>query len=251
MSMLLSSRPDPNWLAAAQSIVGRSLTAEEQWRVQQASGYADVENMARSWGGGFSALPGRSLAVPSQQQQFLAPLIAGAGKLVLGGVAAGVTDWVKGKFGGGSPPAAPMPGGMPMIPPGGMVLPTSPVGGMPMIQQAGVGGTIAKVAGGAIGKVAGRAGAMVGSQRGKKVRGVVGGVLGWWLIDAVTGAILGQTTPPKRTMNPFNPRALARADKRICAFSTRVRPVLRSLGYQVSSTRKGSKGCKTKKKGCR
>jgi hypothetical protein len=39
-------------------------------------------------------------------------------------------------------------------------------------------------------------------------------------------------------MNPFNPRALARADRRITQFARRTRPILRSMGYQVTPARK-------------
>lgn len=39
-------------------------------------------------------------------------------------------------------------------------------------------------------------------------------------------------------MNPFNPAALARADRRITAFARRASPMLRDLGFQVSRTRK-------------
>lgn len=39
-------------------------------------------------------------------------------------------------------------------------------------------------------------------------------------------------------MNPFNPAALARADRRITQFARRASPMLRDLGFQVSRTRK-------------
>lgn len=41
-------------------------------------------------------------------------------------------------------------------------------------------------------------------------------------------------------MNPFNPRALARADRRITTFARRTAPILRDMGYQVSRSRKVS-----------
>lgn len=38
-------------------------------------------------------------------------------------------------------------------------------------------------------------------------------------------------------MNPFNPRALARADHRITTFARRTAPILKSMGFTVTSTR--------------
>lgn len=39
-------------------------------------------------------------------------------------------------------------------------------------------------------------------------------------------------------VNPFNPRALARADARITTFARRAAPIFKDLGYAVSSSRK-------------
>lgn len=41
--------PDPEWLLAAEAIVGRQLTAEEQYAVQYAPDYATLEAQARTW----------------------------------------------------------------------------------------------------------------------------------------------------------------------------------------------------------
>lgn len=82
------------------------------------------------------------------------------------------------------------------------------------------------------------------------VKNVVGGVATWFLIDAVGNILKQSAHAPRRTMNPFNPRALARADRRVKAFSDRARPVLRELGYQVSATRKVKGGGKKRRRRC-
>lgn len=48
-------------------------------------------------------------------------------------------------------------------------------------------------------------------------------------------------------MNPFNPRALARADRRITTFAKRVKPILRDMGYAVTSSRKVNLGKKRRR----
>lgn len=53
-----------------------------------------------------------------------------------------------------------------------------------------------------------------------------------------------------RSMNVLNPRALARANRRVCGFAGVARKTLRDLGYQVSSSRK-ARSCGSKKKKCR
>lgn len=71
---------------------------------------------------------------------------------------------------------------------------------------------------------------------------------------APTATFFGGCCPPGRTlrrinngrdiciktprMNPFNPRALARADARITTFARRAAPIFRDMGFAVSSTRK-------------
>lgn len=85
----------------------------------------------------------------------------------------------------------------------------------------------------------------------KKIGTGVAGVFVWALIDKATGAILKQQDhPPHRRMNPMNVKALRRADRRVCAFAGISRGVLRDLGYQVSSTRRG-KTTKRRGKRCR
>lgn len=105
----------------------------------------------------------------------------------------------------------------------------------------GVGASIGR-AGAAVGTIVGR---IAGS---KKVRGVVGGILGWWLIDKATGAILGQTTAPSRRMNVLNLRALRRADRRVDGFVKVARKALSSTGFKVE--RRG-KSCAPKRRKCR
>ena len=93
--------------------------------------------------------------------------------------------------------------------------------------------------GGLIGKAAGKAGGRLGPgiKRGvKAIPGVAGGAMVWngveWVLDQ-----FGDDAPRRRRMNPYNPKALKRADKRVRAFSDGARPILRELGYTVSSHR--------------
>lgn len=137
---------------------------------------------------------------------------------------------VRGWFGGGSSaPSIPAPSG---AMPG--------VGSMGLVPSAGAVATVAGRVGGAIGRIAGS----------KKVRGVVSGVVGWWLVDKVTGALLGPADPPRRRMNHLNPKALARANRRVCGFRDIAAKSLRQYGYTVSSTR-SPRSCKSKKRKCR
>jgi hypothetical protein len=140
---------------------------------------------------------------------------------------------VKGWFGKGTKSAAPS------IPaPSGSAMP-------------GV-GTMGFVSPATIGKAAGAVGRGIGAIAGsKKVRGIVGGIAGWWLVDKLTGAILGPADPPRRRMNHLNPKALARANRRVCGFRDIAAKSLRQYGYTVSSTR-SPRSCKPKKrKSCR
>ena len=142
------------------------------------------------------------------------------------------TNWAVGQIGSGaprasSPPSIPVPS---MPGPGGA--------------QMGMGGI------GMIGRAAGAAGAVVGRIAGsKKVRAVVGGVVGWWLVDKVTGALLGPTTAPRRSMNVLNVRALRRADRRMDGFIRVVRKVASGQGYTLQ--RRGSGKCAPKRKRCK
>lgn len=52
----------------------------------------------------------------------------------------------------------------------------------------------------------------------------------------------------RATMNPFNPRALARADRRITMFASRAAPMMRDLGFDVSRRRHLKKGVGKKRK---
>jgi len=109
--------------------------------------------------------------------------------------------------------------------------------GRPAITQAGVvpAGLIGKV-GGMIGKVAGRSGPLV-KQGAKAAGGIAGTAMVWNGVEWVMENAWGGDGRKRRTMNPFNPKALKRADRRVKAFSDRARPVLRELGYTVSSHR--------------
>lgn len=48
-------------------------------------------------------------------------------------------------------------------------------------------------------------------------------------------------------MNPFNPHALARADRRVTTFARRAAPMLKDLGFQVSRHRRPKLGGKRRK----
>lgn len=52
----------------------------------------------------------------------------------------------------------------------------------------------------------------------------------------------------KPKMNPFNPRALARADHRVTAFARRAAPMLRELGFQVATGHRKPKGLKKRRR---
>ena len=43
------SRPDPEWVAAAERVLNRSLTPEEMWHVQHSATWANLEWKIRSW----------------------------------------------------------------------------------------------------------------------------------------------------------------------------------------------------------
>lgn len=52
----------------------------------------------------------------------------------------------------------------------------------------------------------------------------------------------------KSKMNVFNPQALARADRRVTGFARRAAPILRDLGFQVSTSTRKPKGLKVGKR---
>lgn len=49
-------------------------------------------------------------------------------------------------------------------------------------------------------------------------------------------------------MNPFNPQALARADRRVTTFARRAAPILKDMGFTVSSTRRVKIAAKKKRR---
>lgn len=180
----------------------------------------------------FSGFPGVGGGVNPNLQVIGRAVSTGTG--VVEGITQGVNEigaainTVRGWFGGGRSSAPSIPA---QAMPGAGAVATA--GFMPA-------GTIART-GAAVGRAVGR---LAGS---KKVRGVVGGVLGWWLVDKVTGAILGPSDPPRRRMNHLNPKALARANKRVCGFRDIAVGTLKQYGYTVSSSR-SPRSCKPRKK---
>lgn len=139
-----------------------------------------------------------------------------------------VINRVRGSFGA---PAGGTGGPGPVAMPGGVDL--SGLGGV------GLGGAI-----GAIGGAVGRA-----ATRFPKIRAIVSGVVGYYVFDKALGWTFKKGNIPKPRMNVLNPKALRRADRRVCGFATYARSALKQYGYQVSSTRRAS-SCKPKKKGC-
>lgn len=142
-----------------------------------------------------------------------------------------VINRVRGAFGA---PAGGTGGPGPIAAPGGVDL--SGLGG---VGAGGLGGVIGAM-GGAVARVA---------TRYPRVRAVVSGVVGYYIFDKALGWMFKKGNPPKPRMNVLNPKALRRADRRVCGFATYARSALKQYGYQVSSTRRAS-SCKPKKKGC-
>lgn len=162
----------------------------------------------------------------------------------VGGALSALGGAVAGAFGGPKVPATLPAGGggqLPPLPPGaGSIL-----GGG--INMGGLGGTLGGIGGilPRIGGVLGGAaagGAVVGTA-GARVGKIVRAVGGYYIFDKVMGWIFKTGNPPKKRMNVLNPRALSRADRRIQGFACKVRPIMRTLGYQVGTTRK-AQGCK-------
>lgn len=120
-------------------------------------------------------------------------------------------------------------------------------------QQMGVGRAVTRVAAPAIGVAARGAARAIGKVKNTKYGKVIVTVGGYWIFDQVAGWIFQEGDPPRKSprMNVLNPSALRRANRRVCGFASFARPVLRELGYQVSTTRKASRGCKPKKRGCK
>lgn len=170
----------------------------------------------------------------SQMGGTTGPGLGTAVKTVVGAAIGAGVNWAVNQIGsgrssggGGAPPSIPVP--------------TVPGPGGAQMGQMGMGGAVGRI-GGAVGTIVGR---IAGS---KKVRAVVGGVAGWWLVDKATGALLGPTTAPSRRMNVLNLRALRRADRRVDGFVKVARKALSSTGFKVE--RRG-KSCAPKKRRCK
>lgn len=140
------------------------------------------------------------------------------------------------------------PKGAPSItPPPAVPLLTGGPAAIPQIQQAGM------VPG--WGNLAGRGAAVAGTAiksavKSKWVKSVAGGVVTWFLVDALGNILSQRHTAPTRRMNPLNAKALRRANRRMDGFHRAAKPILSELGYSV--VRKGSNrcGCAPKKKRC-
>lgn len=196
---------------------------------------ADVSLLSKAVGAVGKAVGG---ALKSPIGKAVAGLVPGLGTaLAIGSAASSAVSVFKGGGGVASPVLPPPPTTFPRL--------------SPNVNQAGM------IPLGAVGKVAGAAGAAVGRAvtRAGGVRAIAKKVFitgaGWFLVDKITGAILGPAeTPPRRRMNVLNPRALSRANRRVCGFARAARPILRDLGFQVSATRRSPKACRGKKRRC-
>jgi len=101
---------------------------------------------------------------------------------------------------------------------------------LPSVSTAGVGGAIGKVVGTAI----------------KLIPSVAGGVAIEKAIDFFGQR--GGNGQKRRTMNHLNPRALARATRRVEGFVKKARKAVSPLGYTV--VRRGSSRCAPRRKKC-
>lgn len=152
----------------------------------------------------------------------------------------------------------------------------SPVGGLHEYETSGgmmasIGGALPIVGSmlGPVGSAIGAIGAKILSPKGPSpVPAVVGSTLGSMMSGLIPGTpsrhspqgpapkatFFGGECPPGRKlrriamgrdvciktprMNPFNPRALARADRRVTAFARRSKAILQDLGYHVAPRKK-------------
>lgn len=109
-------------------------------------------------------------------------------------------DWLKKQLGLGGGTSS---GGPPAMP-----------GGGPVVDQAGMGQIIA----GAAKRV---------------IPGIVEGVVGYWIFDKLAGWVFKPGKPHRRRMNPLNPKALHRADRRVTSFGRIAKKELQHMGYTV------------------
>ena len=94
------------------------------------------------------------------------------------------------------------------------------------------------------------------AQRAARVAAPVAGRIGTWI--AIGGGLLGlydaagnliATKKKTRRMNVLNPRALSRANRRLCGFRDVATRALKQYGYSVSTTRSSSRATTRKGKG--
>lgn len=112
----------------------------------------------------------------------------------------------------------------------------------PGITQAGLGSSIGTLIG---------AGARAVTKG--KIPGVVGGIIGYYVLDKALGWIFKPGKIPSRRMNVLNPRALSRADRRTSGFRKVATKMLSKEGFTVKRRGAGGFGrCAPKKKcGCK
>lgn len=185
-------------------------------------------------GGGFPQTlnPGFAQVPWNPQSGWLSTLGGILGKV--GGAIGILTGPGGGPTGGlppGFPPLPPIPGGgptlglpttttfptMPTLPTTGMPpLPTNPTGPT----QAGLGGVMVK------------AGKYV-------IPAIVAGVAGDWVYDVVKGWLFKKHK--HRRMNVLNPRALARADRRVTGFGRWAKKELKRFGFHVALNKRSLK----------
>lgn len=157
------------------------------------------------------------------------------GNRVIGDLVSAGIDWTKRQVFGTQP------AGAPSIPAGGS---------MPGAGQMGLGSTIGRIgagAGAAIGTAVARGGKIMRDPKGKIIREVVGGVLGYYVLDKALGWIFKAGNPPPRHMNVLNVRALRRADRRMDGFRKVAKKVLSTQGFKVERRGTG-RSCSPKRK---
>lgn len=149
--------------------------------------------------------------------------IVGAVPIPGAGVVGGVLGAIGSAF-GSNKPKPPVPTGAPTLPGilGGGVKP-SWLGGE---------GTPAEIPGTTMVPVKNKAGNVIY----ELIISPAGRVIAYYAFSRVKGWVLHHGQPHRR-MNPFNPHALARADRRVKAFGSRAGSVLKHLGFHVSKTR--------------
>lgn len=230
--------------------LGRSPTPQE---------LANASSMVatHSWDDIGAAISSRASQSFAGAEQIQASFLGGLGGAIKGAatglVTGGIGGMVTGAIGGAVKGSGGLPGGRP------------PTISMPGTGTGLVGGTIGGMVGGLIPRIPGLTGT---SSTGCGCNGSNGRDPCTRQKTSSQGAPLatffGGCCPPGRTlrrvnngrdicaktarMNVFNPKALARADRRVTGFARRAAPILRDLGFQVSTASRKPKGLKVKRR---